>query len=188
MISDCIKQFLSLDVLSEQASAVQARNTDLWSSAAEVPDYAYKCLKDIWVGTRAASGELTNRIVTKYGEGQTASTGEIALYIRPVESVNMQTPQQASVTGAESTMLEIVLMKSPDQGTMKQMENTELRIRYLLDHLWRGRRKTFPQLPAAGDPSINGYILCQYDQYLSVPTALQVATRYWVSYYRSVPR
>jgi hypothetical protein len=188
MLSDIIKAYLSLDVTSVSACSVWLRNQDIWATSSAVPEYAYKSLKDIWVGTTAASSELANRIVCRFGEGLTAGVGEISLYVSPIESAHSELPIQSNTAGAETSFLDIVFRQPPDQGKVKRNENAELRVRYLLDKLWRSTRRTYPYLSASGDTSIVDDVILIWDRYMGCITAEEVASRYIAAYYRAVPK
>lgn len=75
-----------------------------------------------------------------------------------------------------------------------RMEQVELRIRYLLDYIWRGNRRgggappTATWIPAAGDSSITGPIFLKFEKYMSELGAVETWFRYLVSYQRNVPR
>ncbi len=72
-----------------------------------------------------------------------------------------------------------------------RMEQVELRIRYLLDLLWRSLRRTSPPTPthliSTADPTLNGDIICKFDKYMTPISAVEVGVRYCCAYQRIVP-
>lgn len=188
--SDLIKYYLEQDVVSEDVNDVLARNPE-WSSASEVPDYAYKSLKDIWVGTAASSGFFASTITAVLGEGKQASTGSIQISSLPVESA--RAPKQAynsNEAGAETSEVIISLIRPQTATTSSIMEQAELRIRYLLDNSWRLYRGEIGLIPynLSKEKSIGTNLLCQFVEYAGALDANQIGVKYFVSYGRIAPR
>lgn len=192
-VAICIKQVLAADLTDGSASTVSSRNSSLWPTAGVVPEYAYKCLGSLWAST-SVSSVLLSRINYQFGEYQTAPEGEISLYTAPIESVRLEEPMFSNAPGAETTFLDIILSQPPGEMSVNRMENVELRIRYLLDYIWRSQRRgggitpTPAQLTASGDSSISNTILCMWHSYLTPLRATEVGVRYVVAYNRNVPR
>ncbi len=128
----------------------------------------------------------------EFGEGKTAAEGEITLLTSPIESVNIPEPLMSNNTGAETTYLEIVMRKPSGEMSTKRMEQVELRLRYLLDCLWRAERRTNPPTPTVVSSSVDSsiqsdYILCKWDKYMGPINSIEAWVRYCVAYNRNVP-
>lgn len=100
----------------------------------------------------------------------------------------IQLPFNENVAGAETSYMEVVFRQPEQQGTLKRMENAELRLRYLLDYYWRGHRKEDPFITPTGDTSIGGLIYCQWERYMAPATAQETWVRYIIAYNRNVPK
>lgn len=185
-----VRAYLLADLTSTTASAVYANNTDIFDSASDVPDYAYKSLKDIWVGTSATSAEYSRRIVSTIGEGKTNADGTIEIVASKIEeSVLASQSMRSNAVGSECSYIDIRLSLPEKSKSQSTIENAEFRIRYLIDQLWRTQRpSTTPGLDSTSDKSIVGKVLCTFYEYLSPPNALEVVVRYRLEYRRAVPR
>jgi hypothetical protein len=189
MCIPAIRNYLSSDTISTTSSSVSAANSDVWPTSASVADYAYKSLGELWLLTSTpASSDLAKRIVHKFGEGRVAAEGEISLYLAPLEGSTADIGVRSQELGSEASFLEIVFRLPEASADWDRIINAELRVRYLLDSLWRGRRKMPPSIPSTGDKSLNGNIFCQWDRYMSPPNANEVWVRYYLSFTRIVPR
>jgi len=195
-IAIALQQYLALDVVDGDATIVSSRNPSIWPSSSYVPEYAYKSLGTLWMGRSVSSTQFIQRINYQFGESNMAAEGEISLLTKPIESTRIPEPFNSNTVGAETTVLDIVLRQPEGEMSVARMINVELRIRYLLDHLWRGYRRgggippVSPNIPVVGDTSISQTypVLCQWMNYLTEPTATETAVRYVVAYTRNVPR
>lgn len=193
MAREAIKLYIANDVasvVSTTASGVQALNSDLWETSAQVPSYAYRSFGQIWIGGSAASGELANRIVYKMGSAEENALGEITLLCDEMESVDLkQEGLQTNEAGGESMYLDIVLRLPDTKKDYDRIVNAELRLRYLLDENWRKKRRgTTPYIPNLGDHTITDNVRLRWIRHLVPPNAKEVWTRYAVNFTRAVPR
>lgn len=60
-VTECLKIYMADDDTGETASAVSARNSAKWPTAADVPDYAYKPLTQILIGAAGDTDGLLKR-------------------------------------------------------------------------------------------------------------------------------
>lgn len=195
-IAICVQQYLALDVVDGSAATVSSRNPSIWPTAGSVPEYAYKSLGTLWMGKPVSSSQLLTRINYQFGEGKTSAPGEISLQTAPIESTRIPEPLYSNNTGAETTFLNIVLRQPENEMSVARMTNVELRIRYLLDYLWRSKRRgggilpISPAIPVIGDNSISQDLppLCLWMEYLTIPSATETGVRYVIAYQRNVPR
>ena len=190
-----IQHFLSTDVVNSDPSVVLSRNSSTWSNVGDLPLYTWTSLGTLWMGRIVSSTELITRLNYQFGEGEFSAEGEISLLTRPIESVRIPEAWYSNDAGAETTYLDMVLRQPENEMSVARMMNVELRLRYLLDNKWRATRRgggvyTSPNIPNSGDTSISQDmpILCQWMNYLTEPTAVEMAVRYVVSYQRNVPK
>lgn len=57
-VTECIRQFLALDVIDSDPALVSSRNSNRWATSGDVPEYAYKSLGTLWVGPGTSSNTL----------------------------------------------------------------------------------------------------------------------------------
>jgi hypothetical protein len=187
--SDLIKAYLQQDIVSEDVNDVLASNP-IWSSASEVPDYAYKSLKDIWVGSTASSGFFANSIVASLAMNKQAASSYIQIGCLPVEST--RAPKEAynsNEAGAETAEVIIAFCRPPTSTTQSIIEQAELRVRYLIDKVWRNQRREIQAIPydLSVEKTIGSNLLCQFIEYSNELEAVQIGAKYFVSYTRIVP-
>lgn len=188
-----IQLYISSDIqtaLTPAASSVYALNSDQWSSVAEMPDFTYKPFGVIWVGTSAASADVSYRIVYKLGQNFENAQGEITLLGCPLESNDVGNEGLHSTeNGAETMYLDIVLRLPEEKQNFDKIVNAEARLRWLLDENWRkNRRGVSPYIPNLGDNLIGGNLRLRWARYMVPPNAKEVWSRYIVSYNRLIPR
>ena len=191
MSAEAVRYYLMQDVVDGVAATVSANNAGFWPLASDVPDYAFKSLGTIWFGSVTPSSTLGNQIVYRLGLADTA-TNEITLYTLPMESVVFDSIRDNTI-GAEESNLIIRLIKPQKSSTtnFETIQNTELRIRYLLDMNWRRLRKgVYPNITSTGDNSLDPTfgVKCMWDGYLTPPNAVECQVRYKIYYRRAVPR
>lgn len=200
MTAKAIRHYISQDTVDGSAATVAASNPNLWSSAADVPEYAYLSLAQIWTGTNLSS-RLEDTIVYRFGMNDTASIdprtpsaknpGEISLFTRPTESVLSDRIKDNTI-GAEESNLVIRIEKATGKNlSLDTIMNVELRLRYLLDSNWRRLRKgVTPNIPSTGDNTLDPQrgVFCIWDGFAGQPTATECIVRYRIYYYRAVPR
>ncbi len=195
-IAICIQMYLATDVIDSNPITVQSRNSSIWPSVSDLPLYTYLSLGHLWFGKLVSSTELIKRINYQFGEGALSAKGEISLLTKPVESVRIPEPLLSNSPGAETTFLDIILRQPEGEMSVARMMNVELRIRYLLDYIWRSQRRgggikpTSSTIPVIGDTSISQDLppICMWSNYITEPTATEMAVRYVVAYQRNVPR
>lgn len=188
-VCQSLKNYLISDDTASDPAVVAASNSECWSQACDVPAYAYQPLTQIFLGTTGTSIELEKSINFSFGEGRQNPRGEISLIIMPVESVRLpELPFNHNIPGAETAYLMVILRYPEGEGSIKRMEQTELRIRYLLDYQWRTKRKTGCYVPSIGESSIKNPIYCKFERYETELNANQVGFVYSLAYERCVPK
>ncbi len=190
MISS-IGDYLATDIISSTAAAAYSANTNYFSSSSVVPEYAYKSLSNLLLGSDLASSTLINSINYRPGEARDDADGEVSILFMPQEAVTYDFGISSNVKGAETTYMDIYI-RLPEGETVEKVINIEMRIRYLLDYTWRTKRKTTvtattvrgPFVPKMNDRTINGDIFCLWQGWVTPPNSRECAVRYVVSYDR----
>lgn len=192
-----IREYLLLDVVDRTASSVMVLNPGMWASEAEVPVYLYKSLCTLWTG---ASGDVVNydrMIVAKSGEGKNLS--ENCIWISPYICDNSESsdeiPWLSDVQGGESARIFIGLSYKKGTKVTPELEdrtqNSELRIRLLLDQNLRSTCQKPQDLPIAPGGSINssyGLFRMSWKGYDSDPSAIEIVAEYHAAYVREFAR
>lgn len=70
----------------------------------------------------------------------------------------------------------------------KRMEQVELRIRWLIDYLWRSYRGVSSVVTSSADPTIDPQLLFRWDKYMAPVSSVETWFRYCVAYQRNVPK
>lgn len=191
MSAKAIRYYLMQDTVSGSASTVSTDNPNLWPTAADVPDYAYKSLGNLWLSSATpVSSQLGDSIVYRFGQNDTA-TNEISIFTQPIESVISDTMRDNTIGAEESNLVIRITKTATSSSSVDLIQNIELRLRYLLDINWRRRRRgTPPFIPSTGDKSLDSAVgvLCEWDGYVTMPNAIQTIVRYKTYYVRGVPR
>lgn len=191
MPGDIIKAFLEQDIISISPETVSMNNSTFWPASSDVPDYAYKCLKDIYVGASASTSEYNSRIVADFGQAKESAKGDITIFCSPRESVLGGSSGDIIFSdefGAESCNVQIVFTRPQNATNRSIMENAELRVRYLLDYYWRQKRRVSPVIPNTTNNSIDDYLQCFFVKYDSSFDTQQFGVTFRVYYTRLVPR
>lgn len=185
--------YLSNDVpstVTTTASGVQALNSDIWLTASSVPAYAYQSLGQMLVSSSCSSSQLALHVVYKEGEALENSRSEIALLGSSYESVEL--PREGfnlNTIGAETMHLDIGIRLPEETQNWDLISNVEFRVRYLIDQVWRRKRKsTSAYIPNLGDNTVDGQIFCNFCEYLRPPNAKEIWVRYSIAFTRAVPR
>lgn len=188
-----IKQFLANDIVDANPATVSASNAACWPTSADVADYGYLSLGSIWVGVPTTSSVLASRIVYKAGEGANNALGEISLISLPTESVENQQGLDNNSVGAIDYYMEIVYRQPDKSANWSKINNAALRVRYLLDHNWRAKRRARPNhimVTPVVDKSlgVNEGIICRWLGYKTPPNGIEVVELWLVSQQVVVPQ
>jgi hypothetical protein len=177
-------------LVTTTASGVQALNSDIWTDPSQVPPYAYQSLGQILVSVSCSSSQLAQHIVYQEGMSLEESTGDIALLGSPYESVEL--PREgffSNQRGAETMRMRIRFSLPEETQSWDRIVNAELRIRYLLDQVWRQNRKsTSAYIPNLGDYTVSSNIFCTWQDYPNPPNAKEIFASYTLAYVRAVPK
>ncbi len=201
---ETIGGLLAGDIASDRTAlqVYNAAKTSLknkWGNAAGVPKYLYMPLREILFGATGTPAQLRKAVVQVYGTGQINAERSIQITTMPVE-VQEKDPDGSDDPGVELAQVKILTqlhsdVKPSDVSVLKQ---TDLRIRYLIDCLWRQKRfktdkllgitpHTIPRLEST-DPTIDpDYpFLCQWKGWLVNDSVMYKASLYWAQYMRAV--
>jgi hypothetical protein len=186
-----IKNYLSLDVNDTTPQAVIAANPTLFTSASDVPLHLYTSLKTIWVGTTASNQDFANRIVP--GLGFNAEMTEGFITICPLQMEDTESPDSMMIDQSESeyALVRILLgiARPVSPVDFYKVRDADLRIRLLLDQCLRGKAGKPPDLPIAGDNTIDstqfGIFRCFRKRFDTFPNASELSSVFRVEYFRT---
>ena len=170
-----IRRFLMDDADSTPptASQVSAANLAYWPTAGDVPRYTYTTLDALWLISNTGATALGNTIGFEKGEVANNSTQSISLITKPTPSYVIPESFKDNDPGAMDFYMNIIYSLPQGQASFDRLTQTRLRVRYLLDHLWRQRRRGVSPLVKV-TPSVDK-IMATSDglrcQYLSDETA-----------------
>lgn len=191
MPSTVIRNYLLRDVVDTTAAAIFALNPGRWDSEADIPVYMYTSLCTLWTGS---SGDVVNyeRLISaQSGRGDvTPNTITIAPII--CESVdNYEGPERLDALGGETAKIFITFQQSRavPEADWEKIQNSELRVRLLLDANLRGQSRKPQSVPVVGDKSIDeGDFLCIWSAYANDPDESFLSAEYNISYIRTFAR
>lgn len=135
MISELLRYNLINDYTDRDPQEFVTNYSTVFSASGQVPEYLYKSLKTIWLGSGAASSELANRVVSMTGIGDEDSAGTIVI-MNDANFPSSQFPRglRSDDPGAEVMMVNILLYGPRKSKTLyKDIQSAAQRIRYLLD-------------------------------------------------------
>lgn len=193
MVFKAVQLYIASDIASSVvtlASSVQALNSDLWPTVAAVPSYAYQPFGTIWINAWCSSSQLAQRVVFKLGEDIEVSQGDISLLGDEIQSTDVTNDGfQSNDPGAETMFMDIVLKLPEETEDWDRIANADIRLRWLLDENWRGRRKGVSRyVPNLGDHTVGSEIRMRWIRWLVPANAKELWSRWMVAYTRSVPR
>lgn len=188
-----IRRFLSLDCVDGDAAAVSARNSEVWPTANDVADYAYKSLASIWLlSLPITSAALANTITYKKGEMLGNTVQEINLLSLPEESYQNQESTLNNHPGALDYYMEVIYKLPQKVSDYDRLMNTSLRVRYLLDHRWRRKRGEKPNyiktVPIVDKSLDQGGIICEWLGFTYPPNGSEMVERWLVRQIVIVPQ
>lgn len=170
-----IMNYLQADVLDRSAAAVIAANPPgtFINGVSSVPSYLYLSLKTLWTSASGGIPAYQALVTADLGTGKSSPLGSIVVVSEALtEQVLDRTSLYSDAPGAEVTPIQILLYKPRAQSTsVTLIQNTQLRIRYLLDNYLRGVQGLSGNLPVSAvyaDPSIDprSPFFCFYERNL----------------------
>ena len=154
-IARVIEYNLVRDVSDRDPQDLVTLYPTVFSASGQVPEYLYKSIGTLWLGTVSASSDLDKRISVGTGGEESAAGSIVILLDSTVPSYLATRGNRSNDPGAFTSMVRIVLYKpagrvtSPDQV----ISNTADRIIYVMDETMRQLRSN-PQLTLAGSNNI----------------------------------
>ena len=195
LASDTTSNRTAAQVFSIASPMLQAK----WGSPAGVPLYLYTPLSQILFGPTGTAAQLQKAVIPVYGTGQVNAQRSIQIWTMPVE-VQEKDPEGSDQPGVELAQVKILTQLHADVALADTsvLKQTDLRIRYLLDVLWRGLRAksdrllhispiTAPEIPSS-DPTIDPEypFLCQWKGWLVNDSVMYKSSLYWAQYLRAI--
>lgn len=156
MISRVLRYNLIHDVVDLDPQSFVSLYPTVFSASGQVPEYLYKSLKSLWLGTSAASGDLAGYIVADTGVDQETPKGAIVIEMDAIfEAYNSPVPRssRADDTGCEIAVTKLVIYKPRVTNQPDVIYNTTTRIKMILDQYYRNSRRK-GMLTIAGDKDI----------------------------------
>ena len=157
MISRVLRYNLINDVVDLDPNSFVSLYPTMFSASGQVPQYLYKSLKSLWLGTSAASGDLAGYIVADTGVDQETPKGAIVIEMDSIfEAYNSPIPRssRADDTGCEITLAKIVIYKPRIVNQPDLIYNTTTRVKMILDQYYRNVKRK-GMLTIAGDIDIS---------------------------------
>ncbi len=157
MISDIIKNNLIVDLTDGSPSDLSTRYPSLYPTSSDVPDFMYKSLKTLLVGS-AASSQFVQEVVEDLGTGKANSKGGVIIIVDRIVPAYLDFAEprmKNSDNGAESCFVKIVIgQPRVAVEDSNAVQNICQRIKYLLDSYERDARRESWTVPV-GDKSIS---------------------------------
>lgn len=176
MISKVLKANLILDVTDRLASDLVTAHPEDFPTTADVPEFLYKSLKTLWLGSGAASGDLAKAIVADPGIGNESNASIDILTDKMIPSYLFPRGMQSDEPGSFTTFCRIVLYKprvTVSSTIAETINQTTLRLSYLLDHYNRSVRQ-LGELTVSGSPMVASEYLKCYLEEISGPGVTRV--------------
>lgn len=159
---------LEQDVIDRTAADVRTANPGLFASDADVPDFLFKSLKTIWLGTFAASGDLAGVVISDLRTKTNDSAGAITIIAdRVIESAEARFFESDQI-GAETARIVIQFTRPRNTTSVTIIRDACLRVRYILDLASRSLRGLPQQLPIRTDNTVDPSfgLYARFDEYL----------------------
>ena len=198
MPSPIIKAYLLTDTVDTTAQNIANLNPLVFPSSAYVPRYMYTSLCTLWTGVSGNVGALANDILAISGAGLSTSRNVISISTTIHESSDLDEEDMyiSDFTGAESGLLTILISTSKSPTDINLTQDTELRIRWLIDSNLRALRGVGQNIPIynlptnnlSGDTSIlaaNSVFGCKWLRYEADQNAQELASEYAITYQRA---
>lgn len=179
------------DYTDKTASDVRTANPGLFATDADVPEYLYKSLKTLWLGSSAASSEFAARVSPYLGGGDSDSRGSITVVqISTIESSQSQESiMQDDQIGAENAEILITMRIPRVAQTTDLLDNVCQRLKYILDMNYRYVRGLPSDLSIGGDNTIaDQYYKCLFYDYGQEQRTGECTILFKVAYVRKFGR
>lgn len=162
MSVEVIKYNIILDNVNRTAAAVLAANSGTFTNVNQIPAWLYTSLSTMYV---SASSEFPSKVATDLGTGSIPAGSAIILTrknIVPSYLDEIEPSLKSNQTGAESSLVEIILKQPRSNTSVTNLEDAANRLMYVLDYYYRAERGLNPNLTVAGDKDINpqSYFRC----------------------------
>lgn len=168
-IAKVIHYNLVRDVTDRDPEILVSSYPAVFSASGQVPEYLYKSLGTLWLGTTSASADLDKKVSVGTGGSESSSGSIVILVDSTIPSYISSRGQRNNDPGAVTSIVRIVLYKPPGRTTSpdQQISNTADRIVYILDEPMRQLRHN-PQLTLAGSNNIGSteddFIMCYLEE------------------------
>lgn len=156
MISRVLRYNLINDVVDINPNTLVSQYPTVFTASGQVPEYLYKSLKSLWLGTSAASGDLAHYIVADTGIDQETPKGAMVIQVDTIwPGYENPFPKGAKddMTGAEVARVSIVLYKPRIVYSPDTLYNTATRIQMILDQYYRNTRR-LGMMTISGDKEV----------------------------------
>lgn len=162
MSVEIIKQNILLDNVDRTASAVLAANSATFTNVNQIPAWLYTSITTMYVAT---SADFPSKVATDLGTGSIPAGSSIVLTrknIVPSYLDQIEPTLKSNQTGAESSLVEIILKQPRSNTSITSLEDASNRLMYILDYYYRSDRGINPNLTVTGDKDINpdSYFRC----------------------------
>jgi len=192
MSDKVIRYNIIQDFVDRTPADVLAANPGLFSSASEVPEYLYKSLKTLWLGSSASSGEFAERVAQAIGSGDSDARGGIQIVqATTVLSHFSEDPiLQSDELNSENADIIINIRNPRSVKTTDLLDNTVQRLKYILDMHYRSYRGLYAGLVVSGDLTIspNSPYFCRFVEYGTANRTSDIQVLFRVNYGRVYAR
>jgi hypothetical protein len=141
MSARVVEAVLQADITDRTPAQVIALNPGVFlnNAASSVPAHLYQSLKTIWLGASATPSQFADVVVSDLGTGLNSPIGSIVVASQRIsEQVYDPSSFESDAPGAESAPIYILVYKPKATSlAIDQIQNTCLRIRYLIDNTLR---------------------------------------------------
>ena len=184
VIADTLKN----DLTSGSAATYVTNYPDLFTTTADVPNWLYKSLKEIMVGTAGSTADFQRRIVAQIGLGQAVQSGDIQIYSKLHESGNLVDKFDADVAGSESARVQILIQvpRGDQDANPTKASDVSQRIKRLLDVQLRQEQQISSDLTIPKGMGIHGdyHFKCYWEDFTEDLNSLQITAAFTVHYVR----